>query len=691
MSARISLSDSVQFIKGVGPVRARLFARLGVETIGDLIEYFPFRHELRPKSAAIGRLHEGETATIVGEARNVRSGRGRGQISAVLEDGTGKCRLRWFNSGYLADRIHHGTILRVTGKVTVERNLPRMTNPVTSIFEDGRAALENDEDQWESIYPAANDLDSRQIGKTVTQVIDQASALVEDFLPTDLKSRYGFEERGSAIRAMHMPEGLDHVGRSRQRLAYDEFLLSQLALLMGREQRRVGPPAPRLPCTELIDRRIRARLPFELTAGQNGVITEITTDLDKHIAMNRLLQGDVGSGKTAVAIYAALVAIANQRQVALLAPTEVVARQHFDKIARILADSRVRIGYLAGSTRLSERRALLADNASGSIDLLVGTHALLEDDVKFRDLALLIIDEQHKFGVRQRAALRSKGQAPHCLVLTATPIPRTLAMTVYGELDVSSIRGVLPGRKPVKTHLVGQDGVSGAWSFVKGRLRAKEQAFVVYPLIDESEQVDAKSAIREAEALPATVLSGFRVGLLHGRMARDEKSQAMKRFRDGEIDVLVTTTVIEVGVDIPNATIMIVQHAGRYGLSQLHQLRGRVGRNDRDCHCFLFHDRAGGNAAGRLRIMAETCDGFRLAEEDLRQRGPGELLGTRQHGLPEFKVANLVGDFALLEQARDDAADLLRRDPSLSQPGHRKLRRAMLRSHGAKLQLIDVA
>jgi len=693
MTTRMRLDTPVQFVRGVGPGRAAEFVKLGVATVGDLLEHYPFRYETMPQSKPIGSLELGETATVVGELRRVHGNRPftKQSLTADLVDGTGSCRVRWFNSPYLTDRLHYGSVVRITGKVDEWRERAAFTNPQLIVFDDDEDPFADDNDRFVPIYPATGQLSSRHIARVVSQVLDEAVADVVEPLPQELLERRSLAPRAKAVLGMHRPTSLDDARHARRRLAYEEFLISQLAVQIMRARASVARQAVRIRIDSRVDERIRQRFPFTLTPGQDEAVAEIIADLAQDRPMNRMLQADVGAGKTAVALFAALAVIANRHQVALLAPTEVLAEQHRAKFARYLEGSRVRTAFLSGATRKPERAALVARLASGDIDLVVGTHALLEPDVRFRNLALAIIDEQHKFGVAQRAALRTKGQAPHALILTATPIPRTLMMTAFGDLDVSTIRGGPPGRQTIETRLVGPNKRGQAWSFVRQCLAGGAQAYVVYPLVEESEQLPLRAAGIEVERLRESELAGFEVDLLHGRMKPAEKQAAMARFRAGDTSVLVATSVIEVGVDVPNATVMVIEHAERFGLAQLHQLRGRVGRGPKKSYCLLLSDTEAEESIRRLRILVDTQDGFRLAEEDLRLRGPGELMGTRQHGVPVFKVADLMADIELLEMARDDAATVLRSDRNLRARSHLGLRQTVIERYGATMGFMDVA
>lgn len=695
------LQRPVQYVKGVGPRRALLFAKLGIETVADLVAHFPFRHQIQGAPQPIDTLEEGQRATIVGRVVHVQASGGRwrsrgGSVVAEVADDTGSCEVRWFHALYMADRLQTMGLVRLHGEVRRNRRgTAQFINPrIEPADSSSPAAAVPAAARLEPVYRAVDGLPSRAIAQAVRACLPEALHAIEEYLDDAFLSPRRLARRRSATERYHFPRALDDIPIARRRLAYDELFLMQLAIAMKRHRAAALDRAIPLPSSPEIDRRIRRRFPFALTTAQDRAIAEITADLARPRPMNRLLQGDVGSGKTVVALYAALVAVAGRKQAAIMAPTEVLATQHFRNVEKYLANSQVRRVLLTGQTPKSARARMVDAIARGEMDLVIGTQALLERDVAFRSLSLVIVDEQHKFGVAQRGTIRGRGVTdvmPHYLVMSATPIPRTLSMTVFGDLDISVIDELPPGRQPVTTRWMGPDRYEEAWDLVRRRLDAGEQAFVVYPLVEESDTMPLRAATAESKRIAAEVLPGARVELLHGKMAGRTKQDVMRRFAAGEIQILVSTTVIEVGVDVPAATVMVVQHADRYGLAALHQLRGRVGRGDRPAYCLLLADEAEGVAARRLGILCQTTDGFRIAEEDLRIRGPGEILGTQQHGWPELKVANLVTDDDLLDLARRDALELVRSDPTLRDPRHAALRRELLLRFRHRLAWLDIA
>ncbi len=687
-----SLGDMVQYLPGVGPRRAEVLGRLGIETVGDLLEHLPARHE-RDESRTIENLDEEMVATIVGEITSFRSRGGRGgqTVTATLTDNTGRCSLRWFNAGWVGDRLQPGMVIKATGKVREYRQLPQMVNPRFEVLgPDAEPVDESAAARFEAVYPATAEMSSRAIGRLIGANLDRLLPLVGEWYPAEFRKERDLMSRRAALEAVHRPVRESDVENGRRRLAYDELLLMQLATTLSRHRRQFELVARALNCSGEIDRRIRRRFPFKLTGEQDGAVAAIVSDLSRGRPMNRLLQGDVGCGKTVVALYAALVAVANRCQVAIMAPTELLAEQHYRSIDQYLSGSRVRHGLLVGGLGAAARRALLEQIESGEMDIVVGTHALIQKDVRFGKLAVVVVDEQHRFGVRQRATIRSKGPAPHYLVMTATPIPRTLAMTVFGDLDVTTIEGMPPGRSGIDTRTVGPREHDSAWQFVRSRLAAGEQAFVVYPLVDESDKMGLRAATSEYRRLRDRVFAGQSVGLLHGRMKPVEREAVMSEFVSGRLSVLVATTVVEVGIDVPRATCMVIEHAERYGLSQLHQLRGRVGRGAQRGYCFLMTHSSAASENQRLSVLVRTSDGFKIAEEDLRLRGPGEVLGTRQHGLPELRVADLLGDGDLLRAAQRDAGRLVRADPQLRRAEHAVLRSRLAAQYREAIGLVDV-
>jgi ATP-dependent DNA helicase RecG len=688
----LTLDTPVQYVKGVGPKRAEQLAELGIQTVEDLLLYFPRRFDLRRQAQPIASLNVtmDEPVTIAGEVISVREKRARKPIfEVVLDDGTAEIPVKWFHGGYLRSRITPGLQIAVHGKVSEYRDRLQFVNPSHQVLWNPEGT-NLDRDELLPVYPAGGKLTSTIIGQTIHRVLPEAQRLIREWFDRAYLSHRGLIPRPTAVTAMHRPEDKEHWSQARRRLAYDECFLMQLGIAILR-QREISRPAHELHNSELIDRRIRARFPFPLTGAQQRAAADIATDLARPRPMNRLLQGDVGSGKTVVALYAALLTVANHKQVALMAPTEILVEQHYRKIEQYLEGSQVRTVLLTGSRKPRQRQRILAEIAQGEAHIIVGTHALLSEKLTFQDLALVIVDEQHKFGVQQRTGIRGKGFAPHYLVMTATPIPRTLAMTVFGDLDVSTIDESPPGRGVTTTRVADPSRQEDILKFVRAECEQGKQAYFVYPLVTASDQLDLTAAMDAYRDLAGGPLGEFGVGLIHGQMPNDEKDAVMRRFRDGAVRVLVASVVVEVGVDVSQANVMVIHHADRFGLAQLHQLRGRVGRGRDDATCILVGSPRNPIAQRRLEILAETNDGFRIAEEDLRIRGPGEIFGTRQHGLPELKVADLVEDFELLRLARRDAFALIDEDPDLAAPHHQQLRRAVRQLYGDRLNLLTGA
>ncbi|MBN1787450.1 MAG: ATP-dependent DNA helicase RecG [Sedimentisphaerales bacterium] len=684
----LSLDMKVQFIKGVGPGRAGVFEKLGVVTAGDLLEYYPRDWYFAPEPVKIEDIKANHTVTLAGtvESTDFQFYRKPQYFEAYISDDTGNCRVIWFNGKYLQGKITPGMKLIVWGKTSQFKGQVQLTNPKFRIVEAEQITAEAFSGP---VYPAAAGLSSRQIQKIISGSLERLAGVVPEFFDTAFLKRSNLIERQKAFEWIHNPKEEEQIQKSKRRLKYDELFLMQTALALRRYKNRNFSKALPLKCSGQIDSRIRKRFPFLLTEDQNKVIEEIVSDLAKSIPANRLLQGDVGSGKTVVALYAALVAVANKAQVAIMAPTEILAEQHFINIERYLRGSDVKRVLITGGLTGPKRKEILNDIKSGDTDIVVGTVALLQKDIQFANLGLVIIDEQHKFGVSQRAELR-KDTTPHCLVMTATPIPRTLAMTVFGDLDVSIIKNCPPGRGEVITRYISPEELPRAYEFIRERLRAKKQAYFVYPRIIDSEDGETKAAIAEYENLSKNIFPEFNVGLLHGQLSGADKQKIMDQFRRGKIHCLVSTVLIEVGIDVPNATIMVIEGADRFGLAQLHQLRGRIARSSSKSYCLLVSQSANETAQSRLEIMTRSSDGFEIAEHDLKLRGPGELLSTRQHGLPDLKIANIIDDFELLNLARKDAFELVEKDAMLKSAGHKNIRAELGRKFADSLGLVDV-
>jgi len=680
----------IESLSGVGPTRAKAFKALGVNVLGDLVEYFPRDYQYESAELSIAQLTDGPIQTTRGTvcAVDYIPSRPRPRFEATLDDGTRKLSLTWFHGGYLRSRIHPGMTIRVQGKVGFFRQFPQMVNPHWEAVDATTERIT--EAKFRAIYPATLRLPSETIERIVREHLPAMLPEIEEWFDKPLLRKRGLIGRREAYRAIHCPSDLGEAMRARRRIIYDELMLMQLGLGISKRLRDGRLSAPLMRLDKLLDDRIRRRFPFPLTAAQQNAIWEIARDLQNGRPMNRLLQGDVGSGKTVVAVYAMLVGVANKLQSALLAPTEVLAEQHYLTLGNLLRDSSVSIELFTHRTKRQGRASSLKHLGEGKVHIAVGTQALIQDDVEFANLGLIVVDEQHKLGVRQRAVLKSKGLSPHYLVMTATPIPRTLALSYFADFDVSVIDQLPPGRQPIKTRWLRSAHASQAYDFIRRQVEAGRQAYVVLPQIDDDGLGEAKSVLKESERLAGGPLEGLRLAVLHGQMKTEQKHAAMTSFRDGHTDVLVTTTVIEVGIDVPNATVILIDNAERFGLSQLHQLRGRVGRGSEGSHCILLSD--GGNEAteSRLRAMTRTTNGFEIAEMDLQLRGPGEFFGTRQHGLPEFKLADVTNEMALLQQAKDDATALLADDARLLKPAHRHLRKALAQQLGQTLELAQI-
>jgi ATP-dependent DNA helicase RecG len=678
-SRRTGLDSPVTALQGVGPRQATRLAKLGVDTIRDILYLFPRRYDDFSQLKTINRLEYEEEITIMAQVwdAGVRKTRGGGELfKAVLSDGTGFVEVTWFNQPYLVDRIKPGQQIVVSGKVDEYMgrlclNSPEWEPLDTELLHTARLV---------PVYPLTAGIRAKWLRRLVKRTVDYWSKRLPDHLPALVRQEANLVELETAIVQVHFPDNQASLERARYRFAFDELFLLQFGLLRQRHLWRSVPAKPVPVDAALLDTFI-GNLPFALTKAQKRTLQQIVSDLRSDEPMNRLLQGDVGSGKTVVAAAALALTVAAGSQAALMAPTAILAEQHYKTLTRLFESwpgCPLNIQLLTGSVTGQEREGIYAGLADGSVDIVVGTHALIQEGVQFRDLAFAVIDEQHRFGVRQRAALRQKGYNPHLLVMTATPIPRSLELTVWGHLDVSVIDEMPPGRQPIDTHLILPTERERAYSFLRGQIRMGRQAFIICPLVEESEKVEAKAAVEEYERLQKHIFPDLRMGLLHGRMKSEEKEATMTQFVQGELDILVSTSVVEVGIDVPNATVMLIEGADRFGLSQLHQFRGRVGRGEHSSFCLLVSDSPSPEAQDRLRAVEATNDGFELAQKDLEMRGPGDFVGTRQSGLPDLKLAS-VADLKLIEAAREAARRFFKTDPELADPDNRLLSRQLAR------------
>ncbi len=684
-----NIDTPVQYLKGVGPHLGRAFQKRGITTIEDLIHWYPRGYQDRRAARKISDLKEGELVSLRAQVVGVRSqnlGRSKRKMwDVVLRDSSGVIHCKYFRTPYKGyfERFSPNMFVRVEGQVTLYRGNIEFHHP--DIRDD-----ESDDENLDAIIPLYTEtegLSPRRISKIISLAFNRLEGKIEETLPRWLLEKYKLPPREVSLRALHIPpeeSGLDFSQRKskyHRRVIFEEFFWMQL-VLMSRKSTAIRLKAHQMSGNSSTIKAFIESLPFSLTHDQEKALGEIIEDLNCPHPMHRLVQGDVGSGKTAVAFLAAAYTLVNGNQCALMAPTEILCEQHYKKAKEIFEPLGFKVGFLTGRMKKSERELISNQLTSGEISLVIGTHALIQEDVDFKSLGLAIIDEQHRFGVHQRRLLKTKGLSPHFLVMTATPIPRSLAMTLYGDLDVSLIKESPRGRKPVVTRVVFESKRAQVMGFMETQIKAGRQVYIILPLVEESEKMDLKDAINEYEKLKKQYPK-IRFGLIHGRMKSEEKEESMNLFRQGKLDALVSTTVIEVGVDVPNANMILIEHSERFGLSQLHQLRGRVGRGEHKSYCVLMLGNAvSEDSRNRVRVMAETNNGFEIADRDLEIRGPGDFLGTRQSGLEGFKMANMVRDFEILVEARKAAQEVIARDPNLSRPEHSKLKMELSRGDG---------
>ncbi len=663
-------------IKSILPRYLTFFRDMGLSKLADLLTFFPRRWEDRRLPTPINRVSDGAVECIQGTlgswTRRPTSKKLTIMENTIIDD-SGRITATWFNQEYLASTFREGQKVAAVGKIELSLFGHKINNPEIESL-NGPFICTN---RIVPVYPLSGKLTQSYIRKLQFKLVPTYAGMLPDPLPIYLVDKHKLMERSRAIIEMHWPSTYDNRDEARHRLAYEELLLLQLQICKRRQSIVTKLRSNSYQHTNQISEELAAILPFELTSAQKRVCEEIRQDMTGAYPMNRLVQGDVGSGKTVVAAYAAYLAIKNHYQVALMAPTEILATQHYTKLRAMLEPVGIRVGNLQGSLTKKMKLQTCERLANHELDLVVGTHALIQEGVSFPRLGLVIVDEQHKFGVMQRTALRQKGDNPDLLVMTATPIPRTLSLTLYGDLNSSRIDELPPGRLPIKSQYVPFSDRERVFELIRLQIKQGRQAYIVCPLIDENDKIEATAAIQECDYLRQRVFPEFPVGLLHGKMKAAEKDEVMDKFKDGQYKILISTTVIEVGVDVPNATVMLVQNADRFGLAQLHQLRGRIGRGQFQSMCLFMGQAHGSQAKRKLKAIARLSDGFEIAEEDLDIRGPGDYYGVRQSGLPELKVADLMRDGELLSQARQDVLDILRHDPELAWPEHQVLKKQL--------------
>ena len=652
----VDLLNDAKYIKGVGPNRIKQLNKLGIYTLEDVITYYPRGYENRGIKKNIADLNDGEEALIeakcVSKMTEIKIRKNMSIYKLIVRDETATCTLTWFNSFYLKNKFKVGEIYKFYGKVKRKINQIEIMSP---IFDDEES--NKNTGRIIPIYPSINELSQNNLRKIIENGLSQVQDLPET-IPDYLVSKYHLMSKNEAINQIHFPENFEKYNEARKRLVFEELLIMQLALL-----------------TLKSNYDIIYKLPFELTRAQKRVLQEIDEDMESAKSMNRLLQGDVGSGKTAVAMCATYKAVESGYQAAVMVPTAILAKQHYENFIKIFDMFNIKCELLVSGTPKKQKEKIFEELKNGNINIIIGTHALLEENVEFCKLGLVVTDEQHRFGVRQRATISSKGENPDVLVMSATPIPRTLALILYGDLDISIIDELPPNRQKIDTFAVDSSKEERVNNFIKQQIKEGRQCYIVCPLVEESEEINAKSVLEIAEKYKNDTFKNYRVEYIHGKLKKKEKDDIMEKFKNGEIDILISTTVIEVGVDVPNSTIMVIENAERFGLATLHQLRGRVGRGKYKSYCILKYKGHGENTRERMKIMVETNDGFKISEKDLELRGSGEFFGTKQHGLPEFKIANLFQDIDMLKNVQSIAMKIIQEDKELEDEKNKLLKK----------------
>lgn len=680
----VDLKKDAKYIKGVGPNRIKQLNKLDIYTLEDVINYYPRGYENRGIKKNISDLVDGEEALIeakcVSRMSEIRIRKNMSICKLIVRDETATCTLTWFNSSFLKNRFHVGETYKFFGKVKRRINQIEMMTP---IFDEENS--NKNTGRIIPIYPSTFNLSQNTLRKIIENALAEVGDLPET-LPDYLINEYKIMSRNEAVSQIHFPDDFRKYNKARQRLVFEELLIMQLALLTFKNNYNKDKEGIKFSkdakMSDIID-----SLPFKLTKAQERVLQEIDQDMESERNMNRLLQGDVGSGKTAVAIVASYKAVKSGYQVAIMVPTAILATQHYENFKRELKNFNINCELLVSGTTKKQKEKILEDLKLGKIDIIIGTHALLQENVEFKNLGLVVTDEQHRFGVRQRGIINSKGENPDTLVMSATPIPRTLALILYGDLDISIIDELPPNRQKIDTFAVTPSKEERVNLFIKKQIDEGRQAYVVCPLVEETEEINAKSVMEIAEKYKNETFKEYRVEYIHGKLKKKEKEDIMEKFKNGDIDILISTTVIEVGVDVPNATIMVIENAERFGLATLHQLRGRVGRGEYKSYCILKYKGSGENTRERMKIMVETNDGFKISEKDLELRGSGEFFGTRQHGIPEFKIANLFQDIEMLKSVQSLAIQIIQDDNKLEKPQNSILRKEIKKKFEERIEI----